>query len=118
MLNIVSLLSENNDLCTELVNILLDNEDMIPPILFNKVFDALSMVRRNVNEGRVISRLRLLILSLTNPMVVPNEAIDSYLESEETQLSATRQFFEEAEEAEAATLRANQTNSVARFIQA
>ena len=54
-------------------------------------------------------------------MVVPNEAIDSYLESEETQLSATRQFFEEAEEAEeaeAATLRANQTNSVARFIQA
>jgi hypothetical protein len=66
----------------------------IPPMLARRMDDAILIVESNSNERRVTEHLRALILSFSNPLVSPMHSIMEYLNSPDTQFSATRELFE------------------------
>ena len=66
----------------------------IPPMLARRMGDSILIVESNSNERRVTEHLRALILSFSNPLVSPMHSIMEYLNSPDTQFSATRELFE------------------------
>ena len=77
---------------------LIANLHNIPPMLARRMDDAILIIESNSNERRVTEHLRALILSFSNPLVSPMHSIMEYLNSPDTQFSATRELFENLQE--------------------
>jgi len=83
----------------ELRELMEGNVSHLPQVLVRKMYSAIDVVDSNLNEQRVIIPLRQLILSTTlNILNILNidqvSNIVAYLESPDTQISATRKLFE------------------------
>jgi len=80
----------------ELRELMEGNVSHLPQVLVRKMYSAIDVVDSNLNEQRVIIPLRQLILSTTLNILNIDQVsnIVAYLESPDTQISATRKLFE------------------------
>jgi len=79
----------------ELHELVLANSDHISRVLVDKLNACINVIDSNENEAVIIEPLRELIRSLANPGRVPMQSIFAYLNAPETQMSSTRELFED-----------------------
>ncbi len=77
----------------ELIELLSAN--FIPVLLSEKLTTAIRIIDSNMNEKSVVEPLRQLIISLSNSTNSVEQSIRVYLDTPNTQFSATREIFNE-----------------------